>query len=353
MRRTINRPNPVIARVIVVSLVTIIAGILSAQSSRKSTRDQMSLRPNEPHFETFEYETVQIDSNGSVTHKEKERARYFSEELGDGVKIDLVFIPGGHFSMGSPEGEKGRQPDEGPQHSVHVPEFFMGKYEVTVKQWNAVAKLPKVRFKDMAILSYGHNNQVPYSYYDHPEKFYDCAINMISWEYAKEFCDRLSRRTGRKYRLPSEAEWEYACRANTVTPFSFGETITPELANYDTRYHYGGDFPNSGKCVCTSMPVGLSGFANGFGLYDMHGNVWEWCLDQYRENYWGAPKDGTPWFNNEDKKGRNLNLRRVLRGGGYNSSANACRSASRWGGGSTPGISASGWGFRIVMEPAK
>src|SRR5215475_6884922 len=273
----LNLSNQALAVIIFILLLIITIGAVSARSLKR-----LVTQTNRPPLKTFEYETKYVDGNGTLILKKTGSASYFSEDLGSGVEMDMVLIPGGSFTMGSPENEEGRFPEEGPQHVVNLSSFFMGKFEVTVRQWNAVARLPKVRFKEMTTLLYDSEHGAPYGYYDHAVKFYDCAIHIIYWEFAREFCDRLSRRTGRNYRLPTEAEWEYACRAGTTTPFSFGETITPELANYNARYRYRTSLPIGDKCVCISMPVGSSGIANGFGLYDMHGNVSEWCLDQYR-----------------------------------------------------------------------
>lgn len=149
----------------------------------------------------------------------------------------------------------------------------------------------------------------------------DRPVERVSWNDAVEFCHKLSQRTGQRYRLPSEAEWEYACRAGTATPFHFGETITPDLVNYDGNYPYGE--AAKGKYRGETTPVGSFGVANAFGLYDMHGNVWEWCQDVWHENYNGAPTDGRVWESGEDSS------RRRLRGGSWFSIARNCRSADR------------------------
>src|SRR5262249_46060073 len=160
-------------------------------------------------------------------------------------------------------------------------------------------------------------------------------VEQVSWQDAVEFCDRLSRKTGKTYRLPSEAEWEYACRAGTKTPFAFGETITPEIVNYNGKYPYGS--APKGIYRQKTTPVGSVGVANGFGLYDMHGNVWEWCQDVWHGNYKGAPTDGSAWESGGDKDIW------VVRGGSWIDLGRDCRSAYRDG----PGGRLDNPGFRV------
>ena len=143
----------------------------------------------------------------------------------------------------------------------------------------------------------------------------------MSWHNAIEFCEKLSQQTGRSYRLPSEAEWEYACRAGTTTPFHFGPTITPDLANYDSNYTYGSG--PKGKYRAQTTEVG-SFSPNAFGLYDMHGNVWEWCADHWHGNYAGAPTNSTPWLSSNESTDR------LLRGGSWRNYPRYCRSAYRY-----------------------
>src|SRR5207244_4203738 len=133
-----------------------------------------------------------------------------------------------------------------------------------------------------------------------PSKFKgdDSPVDGVSWEDAEEFCARLSHRTGRTYRLPSEAEWEYACRAGTTTPFHFGMTIMPDMVNYDGTKPYGKG--PKGAYRQHTMPVGNYGPANAFGLYDMHGNVAEWTQDAWHDSYAGAPANGSAWEQGSD-----------------------------------------------------
>jgi formylglycine-generating enzyme required for sulfatase activity len=262
----------------------------------------------------FEVATIELKQTGwfrreteLIIKRRQQQARSFIEDLGNGVQLEMVAIPEGSFVMGSPKDEPERSSSESPQHTITLKSFFLGKYPVTQAQWKAVAALPQVnrelnpdpsRFK-------GENR----------------PVEQVSWLMAVEFCDRLSQKTGRQYRLPSEVEWEYACRAGTTTPFHFGKTITPELANYNGNDTYGAGVKGDYRKETT--PVGSFGVANAFGLYDMHGNVWEWCADQWHESYEEAPTDGRAWLNEND------NQRRVLRGGSWVSSPRYCRSAYR------------------------
>ena len=228
-------------------------------------------------------------------------------EVGEAQPLHMVLIPGGSFLMGSPENELERNDDEGPQHPVSVDKFLMGRYLVTQAQWRAVAALPKAE-KELK---------------PNPSSFRedDLPVEQVSWVEAVEFCDRLTKHTGRSYRLPSEAEWEYACRAGTTTPFNFGDTITTEVANYNGDYIYG--HSPRGENRRKTTPVGQLNNANAYGLCDMHGNVYEWCQDYWHVNYEGVPTDGSAWMEGGDAS------RRVRRGGSWVNSPRYCRSASR------------------------
>ena len=267
-----------------------------------------------------------------IIHEYERTAQYFIEDLGNGIQLEMVMIPGGSFMMGSPETEEGSNDDERPQHQVTIKAFCLGKYQVTQAQWKAVAAFPQVNRELKPDPSRFKGNNRP--------------VESVSWEDAVEFCDRLSNHTKRQYRLPSEAEWEYACRAGTTTPFHFGETITTDLANYNGEFTYGDGVEGVYRKETTE--VGSFGVANNFGLYDMHGNVWEWCLDDWHDDYEEAPKDGSAWFNSDDKLS-DKPRRTVLRGGSWFTLPLRCRSASRNGnnGGNrdTPDVII---GFRVV-----
>ncbi|MBD2296852.1 SUMF1/EgtB/PvdO family nonheme iron enzyme [Anabaena sphaerica FACHB-251] len=245
-------------------------------------------------------------------HRYSAQATGFIQELDNDTQLEMMLIPGGTFVMGSPPEELESEQRESPQHTVTVQPFFLGKYPVTQAQWKFVAQLPK-RNREL--------NQDPSRF-----KGANRPVERVSWYDAVEFCDRLSQYTGKNYRLPSEAEWEYACRAGTTTPFHFGETITTDLANYDGRYTYGDGVKgvNRGK----TTEVGSFGVANNFGLYDMHGNVWELCLDDWHDDYKGAPTDGSPWFDS-NKALFDKTEYAVMRDGSCLSKPEVCRSAFR------------------------
>ena len=283
------------------------------QAKRQAEAERLKKAQPAKYGKLFQFEVVTVNSKGEITHREQNQARCQTEDLGNGVTLEMVYVPGGTFMMGSPETEKQREfwqkGVESPQHKVTVPTFFMGKYPVTQAQWQAVMGNNPFYFK-------GENR----------------PVEKVSWHDAVKFCQQLSEKTGQEYRLPSEAEWEYACRAGTITPFYFGETITPDLVNYDGNYPYA----SAPKGVYRKQTTDVGSFPpNAFGLYDMHGNVWEWCADAWHDNYKGAPNDGSiwgkgllaKWFSNDDAD------RLCLRGGSWVDGARGVRSAyrGRWG----------------------
>jgi formylglycine-generating enzyme required for sulfatase activity len=270
----------------------------------------------------FSFPVAQVDCHGKVVSSTTQSARLHRERVGYEV-FEMVQIPSGKFLMGSPETEYGRRPDEDPQHEVAVPSFFMSKFEVTQAQWRTVASLAQVKTRLEPWPSARRGDKRP--------------VECITWYEAIEFCERLSRETGREYRLPSEAEWEYACRGGLPTAFCYGENISSDLVNHDgTEPYLNGP---QGIRAETTIPVGSSLYANGFGLYEVLGNVWEWCQDAYFRTYHGAPTDGSARFGNE-------HLPRVIRGGSWRSPPQHCASASR--NSFDPHKSDDDIGFRIV-----
>jgi formylglycine-generating enzyme required for sulfatase activity len=260
-----------------------------------------------PEINQFSYQVMKIDGQGQQLENLTKQASYYSENLGDGIKLEMIAIPAGAFQMGSPPEEENREGSESPLHQVAIKAFYLSRVTITQVQWRAVAELPQVeRSLHPEPANVKSNNQ---------------PIECVSWYDAVEFCARLSKSTGRAYRLTTEAEWEYACRAGTQTPFHFGPTIRADLANYDGNLTYGNG--PQGQYREQTTPAGSFEVANDFGLYDMHGNVWEWCADPWHDNYQGAPSDGSAWEIGGD------HLLRVLRGGSWDFNPSYCRSAQR------------------------
>jgi formylglycine-generating enzyme required for sulfatase activity len=304
---------------------------------------------SKPPMRTIAFDVATVDAKGVRSPPEKHTAAVFTEELGSGA-LDMVSIPGDSFTMGSPVDEPERLPNEGPQHHVTIGAFFIGASPVTQAQWLAVVMAHPARInRDL----------------DPKPSFFkgiDLPVESITWNQAEEFCLRLTEVTGRAYRLPSEAEWEYACRAGTMGAFHFGPTITPELANYcgtggavcgesdgksiasdvylGAKYDSGayGQGP-PGTFRGTTTPLGTFP-RNRFGLYDMHGNVWEYCLDVWNDNYADVPLDGSASL------AGSADSQRVLRGGSWSHNPAICRSAYRDS--IAPGFS--GWQGRIGVR---
>ena len=265
------------------------------------------------------------------------QVRCFTEPVLD---LELMLIPSGRFVMGSPPGELGRNDSEGPQHEVTLGAFLMGRYPVTQGQWRVIANR-----QDLQINRPLDSNPSSFKGDNHP-------VEKISWYEAVEFCDRLSALTGREYRLPSEAEWEYACRAGTTTPFHLGETITTDVANYrgedDQPFGWLSHYGVGPKGIYRKITTPVNYFhplANRFGLSDMHGNVLEWCLDHYHNSYAGAPSDGSAWVDVEAEE----NKPRILRGGSWSYTPRSCRCAYRVY--FYPDYRNYNFGFRVVCAP--
>lgn len=277
-------------------------------------------------IQTFEFQVISVNLKGQEIERHQQIAQHRIEKLGNGIVLEIVLIPGGTFMMGSPENESGGTNNEKPQHSVTIKPFLIGKYPITQAQWKTVAAFGKVN-RDIEL---------------EPSHFKgaDRPVEQVSWYDAVEFCDRLSQKTGRQYRLPTEAEWEYACRAGTTTPFHFGETITPNVANYDCNYSYKSGPKAKGSYRKQTSPVKNFAFANAFGIFDMHGNIWEWCLDCWHESYHEAPTNGSAWLTETN------NNSRVLRGGSWLNAPTDCRSAYRYNWDADDRVNR--FGFRIV-----
>jgi formylglycine-generating enzyme required for sulfatase activity len=289
------------------------------------------------------FTTVTVDANGRIVDRRSSQESWgYVEDLGNGVKLEMVEIPAGEFLMGedaagAADYEKecmrysskgncaGWAKEQTPQHRVRVNSFLMGKYEVTQKQWIAVmGGLPP----SMASLANEFKGD-------------DLPVVKVSWDEAQEFIRRLNKKlklSRSVYRLPSEAEWEYAARAGMQTPYAFGETISPDTANYwwDKPHRNAPEKKNLGH------PVKVGNYpANAFGLFDMHGNVREWCEDDWHDNYSNAPTDGRVWVDTPSP-----GLYRVPRGGGWYNNAVYCRSAIRIR--NAPGSRDFNIGFRLL-----
>jgi len=270
----------------------------------------------------------------------------WQEPLGAEVALEMVPIPAGEFLMGSPDDEEGRAGNEGPQHRVRLAPFSLARTPITQAQWRQVARWqpapgdppwerqldpdPSFLKGDLPV-----ENRRP----EHDRR----PVVSVSWFDAQEFCRRLSQRTGRTYTLPSESQWEYACRAGTTTPYAFGATIS----------QWQGNVSSSGTTEVGSFP------ANAWGLHDMHGNVWEWCLDHWHPGYEGAPADGSAWLSTMEQQNPappkpvknviNDYEPRLLRGGSWFDFPRNCRSAFR--NHVLPDFASNFVGFRVVCLP--
>ncbi|HUQ33331.1 MAG TPA: formylglycine-generating enzyme family protein [Pyrinomonadaceae bacterium] len=231
------------------------------------------------------------------------------------IAMELVWIPPGTFMMGSKNGRT----NELPVHQVTLKDgFYMGRFEVTRPQWVTLMGKDPSRFSCEGI----------------------CPVTDVSWDDSQQFIQKLNQlNDGFVYRLPSEAEWEYACRAGTTTEFSYGDSLGSDQANFKGDHPYGG----AAKGIDRGRPTAVGSFQpNAFGLYDMHGNVGEWCQDWHHLNYDGAPTDGSAWLNGGTQ------THRIERGGGWDLWAETARSAYR--GGMLPENRIFFRGFRVVAS---
>ena len=253
---------------------------------------------------------VTLAGDAIAVQQKKDPPKNLTNSLG----MKFVWIPPGNFVMGSPKEEKERNANE-IQHMVKLTKgFYMSIYTVTQEQWQAVLGNNPSGFK-------GEKN---------------LPVEMVSWDDCQEFIKKLREKDKKPYRLPTEAEWEYCCRAGTTTPFFFGETISTEQANYNGDFIYGTG--KKGVYRKKTMPVG-SFSANAFGLFGMHGNVWQWCQDWYGEY---------PQKDVVDPQGPDAGQYRVLRGGSWLNYPVHCRSAFRHG--YVPGHRNSSLGFRLCFS---
>jgi formylglycine-generating enzyme required for sulfatase activity len=256
-----------------------------------------------------------------------------AKSITNSIGMKLVLIPKGKFTMGSPDGEKDRATDE-QQHDVEISKpFYLGVYTVTQKEYKEVILANPSYF---SADSRGKDKVKGLDTDDFP-------VESVSWNDTKKFCDELSkreneRRAGRTYRLPTEAEWEYSCRggASSSNPFHFGKSLSSTQANFVGNHPYGG--ADKGPYLKRTCKVG-SYKPNKFGLYDMHGNVWQWCSDWYAKDYYEkSPK--------KDPQGPDSGTGRVVRGGSWNSSGWYCRAAFRLR--REPALGVNSVGFRVV-----
>jgi formylglycine-generating enzyme required for sulfatase activity len=283
-----------------------------------------------PSLSQFSFETAIVTVNRNAINKltqnqlqistRQKTGRIYIENLGNlqgkPIGLEMVFIPAGRFQIGSPINELEHSEEESPRHIVTIPPFFMSRFPITQRQW-------KILMDNNPAIFIGNS---------------DRPVETVTWDDTQLFCQKLAERTGRPYRLPSESEWEYACRAGTLTAFGFGETIAANLANYNSASPY--KYSPQGVSNSSTSEVGTYP-ANGFGLHDMHGNVWEWCADNWHEDYDLLPKDGSAWT-----QGGDLSCR-VIRGGSWRDPAHYCRSAKRSRNATSQGDRATG--FRIVV----
>ena len=258
--------------------------------------------------------------------KAKNSPKELTVDLGKGVKLEMVLIPAGEFLMGSPDSDKDADSDEKPQHRVRITKpFYLGKYLVTQEQWEAVMGNNPSDFK-------GPKN----------------PVEQVSWEDCRRFLRKLNAKSGSaggKFVLPTEAQWEYACRAGSTTRYYFGDD-RGQLGKYawytelaigrDGMAHVLKDFRKGTHPVGEKKP-------NAFGLYDMHGNVWEWCQDWFDDRYYAkSPLD--------DPIGPATGSLRMYRGGGWGNDLWYCRSACRGGG--DPKFRQGNQGFRVSEAQA-
>jgi formylglycine-generating enzyme required for sulfatase activity len=287
------------------------------------------------------------------------RSRHWAhrEQLAEGVALTMLRIPAGSFEMGAPQTEIESTGRERPVHRVTLGEFLLGQTPITQAQWRAVAEWERLGNEPVDRWPESLDPD-PVAKLTDPERFRgeQRPVVNVTWFDAQAFCQRLALRTGKNYTLPSESQWEYACRAGTTTPFHYGATISTELANYNGREVYG-DGERGGYRQQTTDVASFP--ANPWGLHDMHGNVWEWCSDCSHTNYKDAPNDGRAWQDENAKRYMNFANKnwinwikmnkKLLRGGSLGSIPRLCRSACR--GCNHPDNRNGNVGFRVCCLP--
>ncbi|NJK30853.1 MAG: formylglycine-generating enzyme family protein [Acaryochloris sp. SU_5_25] len=286
----------------------LISGLGNRAVAKTFSAEERHLTSLQLILNSFEFEFTIVDRTGQTVDRQIRQAQFFNTELGETADLTMVAVSGGKFVMGAAATEGQPFAQALLAHWVTVKPFFLSKYPITQAQWQTVSQLPQINRPLLAQPAHFVGE-------DHP-------VESVSWLEAVEFCDRLSRYTGQTYRLPTEAEWEYTCRAGMSTPYATGPTLTPELANYNTQFAYAAETPGAYRPATTAVG---SFSPNAFGLNDMHGNVWEWCADHWHADYQGAPTQGQAWI----KDGQSA--LRSLRGGSWADHPAQVRSASRSG----------------------
>ncbi len=353
LRERLRASIPIVSRRKVLAGLGVGTIVIAGSTSLFGRKDGIAKAP--PIVARNAYVEVEtIDAEGAPLDAVTQRIRYFSEDVGTETAIEMGMLPGGGFQMGAAIGEWPNKSAESRRSMpMQVAPFAIGRTTITQQQWLSVCE--------------SHPETLRWPLLPDPSAFKgkNLPVETVSWQEAVEFCDRLSAITKRRYRLPTEAEWEYACRAGTTTAFHFGPTITSELANYcgeggavcgisfgkdvAALSYDGVDYP-SGKYAGgppgvfnnKTMPV-ASYPPNAFGLFEMHGNVWEHCMDKWTQRLDWLPSDGSAF------QAENGDMR-ALRGGAWSHNPALCRSASR----DRMAQDASGWegrvGFRVVCE---
>ena len=270
-----------------------------------------------------EYSVATLDERGRI-QTQAAAAPVLNEDLGEGVRLELVQIPGADFEQGAPDTEVQRESDESPRHPVRLDNFYLSRYEITQQQWSTAQRLPLVE-RSLSSSPWTKAGS-------------DLPVHIVTWEEAREFCLRLTVYTGRVHRLPTEAEWEYACRGGPVdTPFHFGPVLTDQVANFNPDPPFTQSIP-PGLNRNEVVSVETYPYASHFGLYQLHGNVKEWCLDFY------GPYTSEAQVN---PRGPKTGQEHVLRGGGYRSPAANCRTSARYH--EPANRSGLDTGFRVVI----